>query len=77
MLNERAADTAQHAAEIASKASYLSAGGTLFMGLTLSDIGILIGIVCTLLTTTANFYFRLKHDRLELARAKRDGIKVD
>lgn len=74
---ERATDAAQHAADIAARASYVSAGGTAFFGLTLNEIGVAVGIVVTIATAAVNWYYRHKHYLLAVERANFDGAKDD
>lgn len=76
-LQERAADTAHSASEIAAKASYSSAISTLIAGLTLNDVAIIIGIVATVLTTAANIYYKRKQYKLEVDRARFQGVRVE
>jgi len=52
-------------AEIATGTSYTAAGGTIVFGLTINEIGVLIGIVLGIATYITNLVFRLKHLSLE------------
>ena len=63
-----ALDPAQQASAIMSKATYASATGTIIAGITLTEWGVIVGILCTLLTFAANLWFKWQH--LKLARAK-------
>lgn len=50
-----------------SAATYASAGGTLYFGLTLNEIGVVIGIVVTLATFAVNAVFQWRRDQREVA----------
>lgn len=45
-------------AQIASAATYATAGGTVVLGLTWGEIAAIIGAVATIITTAANLWFR-------------------
>lgn len=64
----------ERAAEVAGKAAYTSAGGTLVAGLSLNEWAIIVGIFATVLTLCMNWYYKQKH--LELAR-KHAGVFGD
>lgn len=59
---------------IATPASYTSAVGTVYFGLTLNEIGVVVGIVATVVTLGVNWWFKLQHLRLARERA---GAVVD
>lgn len=54
----------------ASSASYASSGGLIVVGgLTLNDIGILVGIACAIFTAATNFWFKRRREQREIAQA--------
>jgi tetrahydromethanopterin S-methyltransferase subunit G len=55
----------EQVAEIATKASYTTTAGSIIFGLTINEIGVLIGIVLGIATYVTNLIFRLKHLSLE------------
>jgi hypothetical protein len=63
------ATVAQHGADLAvritSVSTYASATGTMYFGLTLNEIGVLFGILATVITLAANLIFQRKRDRRE------------
>lgn len=65
----------EKAAEIASKASYTSAGGTLVAGLTLNEWAMIVGIVATIASFGLNWYYKQKH--LDLARRDINAMVED
>lgn len=65
----------EKAAEIASKASYTSAGGTLVAGLTLNEWAMIVGIVATIASFGLNWYYKYKH--LQLARRNINAMVED
>lgn len=75
MPMQRAADAAERAADIASKASYATAGGTLFFGLTLNECAAIAAIVATFITAAVNWYYRAKHYRLLEERLRFEQLK--
>jgi hypothetical protein len=42
----------------ASTASYLTSGATVYMGLTINEWGVLVGITLGILTFVVNFWFK-------------------
>lgn len=46
-------------------AGHVSAGATVYFGLTLNDIGVLVGIVVSLAMWGTNAYFQWRRDRRE------------
>ena len=56
----------EKAAEIASKATYTSATGTLVAGISLNELAIIVGIAATVISLLMNWYYKQKH--LELVR---------
>lgn len=65
----------ERAAEVAGKAAYTSAGGTLVAGLSLNEWAIIVGIAATIITLGMNWYYKQKH--LELARHHAGAISDD
>jgi Bacteriophage holin family HP1 len=62
------ADNAQETAVVASKVTMLSSGATVAFGLTLNELGVVVGIVTAVLGLLVNIYYRRKEYRLrELA----------
>jgi MFS superfamily sulfate permease-like transporter len=49
---------AEQAADIASKVQYTGAGGAAFFGLTLNELGVLVGIVIAILGFLVNWYYK-------------------
>lgn len=76
-MDQRASDTAEYAAAMATKAGYTSAAVVTIFGWTLSDIGIAVGILTTIAMAALNWYYQRKRHQLEMRRAKFDGIDVD
>jgi len=56
----------EQAAAIASKASYASAGGTIYAGFELNEWAVIVGIVATIITLAMNWYYKQQH--LKIAR---------
>lgn len=48
------------------KATYVFAGGTVYFGLTLNEIGVIVGIIATIATLAMNWWFKREH--LKIAR---------
>lgn len=72
----------EHALIQASKiAAYSSAGTTILSGLTLSEWGVIVGIVCWILSTLANQYWAWRKSKREelkdkqLMKLRRDAYK--
>ncbi len=56
----------------ATGASYVSSGSLIVVGgLTLNDIGILVGIACALFTAGTNFWFKRRRELREIAQQAR------
>ena len=55
----------ERVAEIATGTSYTAAGGTIIFGLTINEIGVLVGILLGVATYVTNLIFRMKHLSLE------------
>ncbi|RMG70573.1 MAG: hypothetical protein D6711_16985 [Chloroflexi bacterium] len=51
------------AAKTAAVASYASAGATTFFGLTLNEWGVIIGMLCSVLTYATYLYFKIRDDK--------------
>lgn len=66
----------ERAASIAGKASYTSAGGTVFAGFELNEWAVIIGIAATIITLLMNWYYKAKHLALseKLARERFDDM---
>lgn len=56
----------EQAAIIASRTSYITAGGTVFAGLELNEWAVVVGIVATIITLLMNCYYKQQH--LKIAR---------
>lgn len=55
---------ADHSEKIATCTSYLAAAANIFVGLTINDISIAIGILLAILTFLVNWYY--KHRNMKL-----------
>lgn len=53
------------------KATYAAAGGTVYFGLTLNEIGVVVGICATIVTLVMNWWFKKQH--LDIARKAGDS----
>lgn len=51
-------------------ASYISAFFAIIAGLTLTDVGIIIGIVTAILTMAVNWFYRHQEYKIESAKAR-------
>lgn len=54
------------ATKVTSAASFTSALSTAYFGLTLNELGVIVGIIATIVTVVMNWYFKSQH--LKLAR---------
>lgn len=54
----------ERAASLAGRASYTSAGGTVFAGFELNEWAVMIGIAATIITLILNWYYKAQHLRL-------------
>lgn len=84
MIELRASELADSAANIATKGTYTASGATMLAGLTLKDvqgflscIAILVAIIVPIATFYVNYRFRVRKERLEAARAEHDGIVIN
>jgi hypothetical protein len=66
----------ERAADLAGKASYTSAGGTVFAGFELNECAVIIGIIATLITLGLNWYYKQQHLKLS-RRLAREHIDFD
>lgn len=55
------------------KATYVSAGGTVYFGLTLNEIGVIVGIIATIVTLGMNWWFKREHLRIAQKAGTSDG----
>ncbi|MBS1198684.1 MAG: hypothetical protein H6R18_2469 [Proteobacteria bacterium] len=83
MIELRASELADQAANVATKGTYTASGATMLAGLTLKDvqgflscIAILVAIIVPIATFYVNYRFRLRKERLEAARAAHEGIVI-
>lgn len=53
------------AAKVTHTAGQTSAVATVYFGLTLNELGVLVGIVCSLVMAGANVFFTWRRDRRE------------
>jgi len=67
-MDDSASIAAERVAETATKVSYSTSGVTLYFGLTLNDIGVIVGIVGTIVSIGVMIYYKSKHYRLEVIR---------
>ena len=65
----------EKAAQIAERASLVSAGGTGVAAFTLNEWAVIVGIVSTIVTTLLNWYYKQKH--LNLARQRFEMMDGD
>jgi len=56
---------AERAAGAAAKATYVGGGGTALFGLTLNEVGVVIGVLFTVATFAVTWYYRHRHYKLQ------------
>lgn len=66
----------ERASELAGKATYAAAGGTIVFGFTLNEIAVAVGIIATIITAGVNWYYRHKHWELEQCRANTYDVPI-
>lgn len=65
------------AADLASRTSYGVSFGSILAGLTLNEWAAVVGIIATILTVLVNWYYKVKQFRVEVAKARAAGAKID
>jgi MFS superfamily sulfate permease-like transporter len=68
---------AEQASDIATKVQYTGAGGAAFFGLTLNELGVLVGIVIAILGFLVNWYYKHKSFLLREAEANARNRRHD
>jgi MFS superfamily sulfate permease-like transporter len=68
---------AEQASDIATKVQYTGAGGAAFFGLTLNEVGVLVGIVIAILGFLVNWYYKHKSFLLREAEANARNRRHD
>lgn len=58
------------AAKTTHAAGHASAAATVYFGLTLNELGVVVGIMCSLVMAGANVYFQWRRDRREERQAR-------
>jgi hypothetical protein len=58
--------------QLIQKAPYVAAGATTYFGLTINELGVVVGIVCTIATTAYNIWHKTQIRRLAARRGRQD-----
>lgn len=59
----------------AKAGGHAAAGGTIYFGLTMNEIGVVCGIVTSVLMVAISFYFQWRRDRREERESAMRGLK--